>query len=417
MRFFAVGGKDSMHMSMANTIRKIKSRAISLGFGALKKPLNMALSVFIGQSVGSDYGIPEGEFETSDGRMLPIYSSYRYAVKKGWRYFDGLNLLSQLESRGCLTRQESGYLKQAIGSRTIGVSPEDAASFAQLVSMRYPDLFIPGSLESPEGPVLRPSKQELLQVTSVFRCQHASMLQQLSAAGIVRVPAGASVLEIGFTTGGHSTFAWEQLGFRSFGVDNYYGGLLGESSLHEYCKRMLRSSTDFRVGDMASVTSFPSESMDVVFSQSVLEHILDLKSAFTEMYRLLKPGGAIIHNYSPYFCHDGGHALGIGDSPWAHARMNVQSYLRYIEELRPYEAKTAKKWFASALHQNMPQWKLQRLVAAAGFRIGFWMAKPSEKRWLRDLTPQIVQDCFEATPDIGIEDLVSRSVSFVGIKE
>ena len=402
---------------MVNLVRRVKGQAIALGLRLFGIPCGGAFSLFIGQGAGNDYGAPEREFKSADGRVFPIYSGYRYAVKKGWRYFDSLNLLSQLGSRGCLTQKESGYMKQAIGTRTIGVSPQEAASFTRQVSERYSDLFIPGSFENPEGPVLKPSKQELDRTISAFRCQHASMLQQLSAVGIVRVPAGASVLEIGFTTGGHSTFAWEQLGFRAFGVDNYYSGLLGESSLHEYCKCMLNSSADFRVGDMTSVTPFPSESMDVIFSQSVLEHILDLKAAFAEMYRLLKPGGVIIHNYSPYFCHDGGHALGVGDSPWAHVRMNVQSYLRYIEELRPYEVETTKKWFASALHQDMPQWKVQRLIAAAGFRIGLWMAKPSAKRWLRDLTPQVVRDCFVATPDIGIEDLVSRSVSFVGIKE
>ncbi len=42
--------------------------------------------------------------------------------------------------------------------------------------------------------------------------------------------------------------------------------------------------------------------------------------------------------------------------------------------------------------------------------------KPSPRNWLADLTPEIIKECFAATPEIGIEDLVSRSVSFVGIK-
>ena len=135
-----------------------------------------------------------------------------------------------------------------------------------------------------------------------------------------------------------------------------------------------------------------------------------------KMYRLLKPGGVIIHNYAPFFSHNGAHALGIGDSPWAHVRMNIEDYMSYIEKLRPNEAVMTRDWFSSAMHQDMPQWKVQRLVAEAGFRIALWKAKPSAKRWLRDLTPEVIRDCFAATPEIGIEDLTSQSVSFVGIK-
>jgi len=199
-------------------------------------------------------------------------------------------------------------------------------------------------------------------------------------------------------------------------VDNQYGGLSGVSALHEYNMQVLSSKVEFRHGDITQKTSFQSESFDVIYSASVLEHILDLKAAFAEMYRLIKPGGAIIHNYGPYFSHDGGHALGVGDSPWAHARMSTPDFMAYIKTLRPNEAVMARDWLSSALHQDMPQWKVQRLVAAAGFRIAFWIAKPSAKRWLRDLTPEVIRDCFAATPEIGIEDLTLRSVSFIGIK-
>ena len=33
-----------------------------------------------------------------------------------------------------------------------------------------------------------------------------------------------------------------------------------------------------------------------------------------------------------------------------------------------------------------------------------------------DLTPDIIRDCFDNTPDIGMQDLISQSVSFVAQK-
>lgn len=394
----------------------IKSNATALGLRTFGHRFEGAFSIYLDQSPANDYGDPVGAFTTSAGVAVPVHADYRYRVKAGWRYFRSLDMMSQLEREGRLTRSESDFLRLAVGTRTITLPPNEAAMAARAVARRLPELFIPESMDDPDCPVVRPSERGLHKLVAFYAARHAAMLKQLAAANVVSLPAGASILEIGFTTGGHSTFAFERLGLQASAVDNHYGGLVGESASHEYNKRLLSSRVEFRVGDITRSTSFASASFDAIFSASVLEHVLDLHAAFTEMYRLLKPGGAIIHNYSPYFCHDGGHALGVGDSPWAHVRMDVPEFLRYIDEFRPNEAEAARAWFRSALHQDMPQWKVQRLVAACGFRLAFWMAKPSAKRWLRDLTPEVVRDCFAATPEIGIEDLISRSVSFVGIK-
>lgn len=403
-------------MTLSNWMIRAKSHVIALGLRTVSHRFDGAFSIFMGRPSPTDYGVPEREFVAADGRRIPVFENYRYSAKVGWTYFASLNTLAALEKAGCLDADESTYLRMAMGKRTIAVSPNEAIEVAKKAAERNAGLFLPGSAGNDGLSKLRPGEPRLRETTAMHRRRHASMFQQLSAAGIFSIPRGASILEIGFISGGHSIFAFEQLGFRAFGIDNCYGGLVGEMSVHGYNKTLLDSRAELVSGDITRSTPFPSESMDVVFSASVLEHVQDLEAAFAEMYRLVKPGGAIIHNYSPYFCHDGGHALGIGDSPWAHVRMKKDEYLRYLAELRPHEFDTVREWFAHALHDDMPQWKVQRLVAAAGFRIGLWMAKPSPKRWLRDLTPEITRDCFSAMPEIGIEDLVSRSVSFVGIK-
>lgn len=206
------------------------------------------------------------------------------------------------------------------------------------------------------------------------------------------------------------------MGFRASGIDNFYSGLANSTYLHQYIKELTRSRANYVNGDITRTTELSSASFDVIYSVSVLEHIKDLEAAFAEMYRLLKPGGVLIHNYAPYFSHDGGHALGIGDSPWAHVRLNESEYLRYLIELRPFEAEIAVDWMRGALHRNIPQWRMQRIVALAGFRLALWTAKPSPRRFMADLSPQIINECFANTPDIGIEDLVSQSISFVAAK-
>ena len=398
--------------------RRIKSVVTVLGLRVLGRHYGGAFSLYLDQQhpTHQDYGELESIFETSTGLSIPIYANYRFQVKAGWQYYGSLQIMEQLKRAGQLTKVELDFFHAAIGSRTINISIDAANEAVQAISQRLPELFVLESVNDPEYLLLRTTEKEQQKTVQLYVEQHASMLKQLAAAKVVYIPAGAALLEIGFMSGGHSTFAFEQLGMRASAVDNQYGGLTDDSALHEYNKRTLSSKVEFRQGDITKKTSFESESFDVIYSASVLEHVQDLKSAFSEMYRLLKPGGVIIHNYAPFFSHNGAHALGIGDSPWAHVRMNIEDYMSYIEKLRPNEAVMTRDWFSSAMHQDMPQWKVQRLVAEAGFRIALWKAKPSAKRWLRDLTPEVIRDCFAATPEIGIEDLTSQSVSFVGIK-
>jgi SAM-dependent methyltransferase len=397
-------------------ISPVIDRGLALVFRTVENRLGGAFSIYLDKQLANDHGTPECDFLASDGRRIPVFRAYRYSVKAGWQYFSSLNILSGLRSRECLLPAESEFFEKSIGSRTIETDPAAAEEVARQASARVPSLFIPGSRNDAGLSEFVPDRSQLKATLAVFRRRHASMFSKLAAAGVYSVPQQGSILEIGYTTGGHSIFAFEQLGYRAFGIDNYYGGLVDHVSLPMHLKSILGSEAGLLVGDVTKTTQISSESLDVVFSASVLEHIQDLKGAFEEMYRVLKPGGAMIHNYAPYFSHDGGHALGIGDSPWVHVRLSESDYLRYIAELRPNEQHVAHEWIAGALHRDVPQWKMQRLVSATGFRIRMWMAKPSPLRFLRDLSPQIIEDCFANTPDIGIEDLVSRSVSFVAVK-
>jgi SAM-dependent methyltransferase len=44
---------------------------------------------------------------------------------------------------------------------------------------------------------------------------------------------------------------------------------------------------------------FDDETFDFIFSNSVLEHVQDLRSAFLEIHRVLKPGGVTLHLFPP----------------------------------------------------------------------------------------------------------------------
>lgn len=397
-------------------IKFIKNYVITLTLGFLAKRVGSSFSYYFDKSIRNKYGVEETFFMAEDGRKIPVFRDYRYTVKPGWKYFRGLHILSVLSSHGKIDSAERKFLSKAIGKRTINSSLAEINLIAGNCVRKNRDLFLESSEDKDGLPEFLPGEKLIKQTIKSFRSDHASMFKKLSVANVYSPPRRASILEIGYVSGGHSIQAFEQLGFEAHGIDNYYGDLTNQTYLHEHIKQTTHSNVNYVRGDITRRTPFPEKSFDIIYSVSVLEHIQDLEAAFVEMYRLLKPGGAIIHNYAPYFSHDGAHALGIGDSPWAHVRLKDTDYLRYLAKLRPEEAQIGISWMKSALHRNMPQWRVQRIISLAGFRLALWTAKPSPKRFTADLSPQIISECYENTPEIGIQDLVSQSVSFVAIK-
>ena len=359
----------------------------------------------------------DGSFTASDGRTIPIRKNYRYSVKLGWQWFSAMNILKYMDQKGLLNDLEKNFFQSAKGLRTIMVRAIEMKEVVNGAIGRNRHLFSDSIKDSEGFPVILPEHKETYAIVRHYKKQHASMFRQLGNAGIYHAPSGGNILEIGFISGGHSIFGFEQLGFRAHGVDNHYGGVVGAGGLHVVNAGILQSKADFRLGDITGNAPFAANEMDIIYSASVLEHIQNLKAAFVEMHRILKPGGAMIHNYAPYFSHDGGHALGIPDSPWGHTRMGERDYIRYLEETRPLEKDIAVDWYLKGLNRQMPLAEVQKWILDAGFELVLWMAKPSPQPHLRELTPEIIRESFMAFPHISLSDLVARSVSFVAIKK
>jgi ubiquinone/menaquinone biosynthesis C-methylase UbiE len=87
-------------------------------------------------------------------------------------------------------------------------------------------------------------------------------------------------------------------GFNAFGVD------INETYLMNG-KRLFNQrgyDTEKRLLSTSRVSSFNDAFFDIVFSEQVLEHVLDLESVIHEMGRLTKIGGVGIHRFPGRFC-------------------------------------------------------------------------------------------------------------------
>lgn len=182
---------------------------------------------------------------------------------------------------------------------------------------------------------------------------------------------GNDVLEIG-AYDGSSAYAFASFGAKgvlatdmaAYYINQTPGGIVSQDTIERKNKELAQIREAYSkmidakdvdkvrfVEDDITVSSVASESMDVVVSWEVLEHITNPNEAFKQMARILKPGGFTFHEYNPFFSVDGGHSLCTLDFPWGHARLSDEDFERYVTDLRPNEKEVSLSFFRNNLNR------------------------------------------------------------------
>ena len=355
----------------------------------------------------------ESYFQTADGHKVPVYKNYRNSIKKGWSYFDALNILHYLIINKLATEQNKEFFKACINSRTITKPLNEINDYVLHTSQSH-NIFIENNTTS--MPIIKPTSKEISNLIDNYTKQHKLMFSKLKTFHCKNLlKKGNTILEIGFVSGGYSIFAFEKLGFSASGIDNCYDGLIGQYKTPFYVKESLNSDVDFVFDDITQRTKYDDETFDIVYSTSVLEHIKDLDKAFIEMYRILKKGGLMIHNYNPFFSPNGGHALGITDAPWGHIRMSHSDYKKYIHETRPNEAELAIDWIDNALNKITIN-QMQKSLAENNFNIVMWQESAASKFHIDFLNHTILSEVYINYPHVTLSDMISQNIFFAAEK-
>ena len=153
----------------------------------------------------------------------------------------------------------------------------------------------------------------------------------------------------------------------------------------------------YRAPADAAATGLPAGSVDVVFSNSVLEHmpLAGIEACFAEARRVLRAGGVMFHS------------VNCGDH-YAY----IDSAIDQLHYLQFSEAEWAR-WNNAFLYQNrLRAADFTAMARAAGFSIEIDTSRPSKER-LAQLEKIEVDECFARYPR---EQLAITSIDFVGRK-
>ncbi len=366
-------------------------------------------------SVKRDLGEVEKIYFTNSGKKIVIYKRYRYSLKNCWQIFEPLKTLNNLKKNNLLNKKEINLLDEAKGYRKLELPLPELRAEIENIFRRSPSIFLNKNIKKNDL-ILTPNSKRVFKDLKKREKEITKKLKFLKYNKICDINKIRNVLEVGFSRG-VSIYAFERLGFKTFGIDNDYDQEESNAVIYDtYLRNLFKSRVISFYEDIAISKNLENNSIDCVWSESVIEHIQDIHGAIKNIFRVLRRDGVFISGFHPYHSVGGGHSLGIGDSPWLHTILKEKEYLEYIQVMRPYEYELAKDWFNSALNRNITQSKIFDLLISNGFEIKFWRVSQSNPSKIAYLDHEIIRQTFQNDKNISMLDLIAENVFFVAKK-
>jgi len=157
----------------------------------------------------------------------------------------------------------------------------------------------------------------------------------------------------------------------------------------------------------ATRMELPDNSFDLAFSRSALEHIRPLENLFDEIRRVVRPRGMIYHEIDPFYWIRGCHKRGLVDIPWAHARLPLAEYHRFVTETEGERTADKRLERLKTLNRlTLREWK--SLFEKGPFDLVHWTETRSE--FAEDILRENPEVISTLLPGVETADLVVHRV-------
>lgn len=197
------------------------------------------------------------------------------------------------------------------------------------------------------------------------------------------------------------------------GLDSYYEDIKKNEAIvaaREKIKDHYQVEVEY-INDNISHSIFEDESFDVLFSNTVLEHISELEKGFKEMHRILRPGGVCVHIYNPFFSYNGAHTVCSTDHPWGHCVMTEQEYDRFLKEKYPDHYQRSIQFFHHDLNKKS-LCEFEKALSNSGFS-EITLLKESNLNVLQLMISGTLEKTRKIYPSCTLEDLTTNSVILI----
>lgn len=137
-------------------------------------------------------------------------------------------------------------------------------------------------------------------------------------------------------------------------------------------QRHPRTEVTFRQADLACMNNFPGESVDVVGSDAVLEHLRNLREVLREFHRILRPGGVLYATFGPlWYCWGGDHFSGHDNilTGYNHLLLESEAYEAYLREAgsHSHSEHDGRTWMENDLFSRLRPAEYLAALENAGF--------------------------------------------------
>ena len=127
----------------------------------------------------------------------------------------------------------------------------------------------------------------------------------------------------------------------------------------------------------ATRLGFRPDSFDLVISRSAAEHIRPIERALAETLRVVRRGGIVYVAIDPFYWPRGCHKRGVVDIPYAHARLSLPEYRRFVAESEG-ERRAAQRVERLATLNRLRVSEWRRTIEALPWELLDWQERPSQ---------------------------------------